>query len=150
MPTFYPTQIQTYLQCPRKYSYGRNKELKAKFSKASPHTVLGNAAHDALQAFFDLGKVKSAERTVERLHDLFRDAWAGRAMFSRNRWKQNEAREQAFAGDKPSEAGWGKKGLDMLWRFAQTADLAAQPLTAEQFHEIWLTENVTLGTAFLS
>jgi putative RecB family exonuclease len=82
---------------------------------------------------------------VEKLHELFRDAWGGRGPFARNRWKQQQAREEAFAGDKAAEAAWGKKGLDMLWRFAQTADLAAHPLTAEQFHEIWLTENVTLG-----
>lgn len=145
MPTFYPTQIETYLQCPRKYSFGRNRELRAKFAKASPAMLLGNAAHDALQAFFDLTRVKPAERTVERLHDLFRDAWAGRGTFARNRWKQDEARKQAFDGDKAAEAGWGKKGLDMLWRFAQTADLSVQPLTAEQFHELWLTENITLG-----
>jgi ATP-dependent exoDNAse (exonuclease V) beta subunit len=145
VPTFYPTQIQTYLQCPRKYHFGRDRELKAKYAKASPHMVLGNAAHDALQVFFDVTKVKPGERTVEKLHELFRDAWAGRNHFSRNRWKQKEAREQAFGGDTATEAAWGKKGLDMLWRFVQTADLAAQPLTAEQFHEIWLTEHVTLG-----
>lgn len=145
MATFYPTQLQTYLQCPRKYSFGKNRELKAKYAKATPHMVLGNAAHDALQAFFDLAKVKPSDRTTERLHELFRDAWGGRGVFSRNRWKQNQAREEAFGGDKAAEGAWGKKGLDMLWRFAQTGDLAATPLTAEQFHEIWLTEHVTLG-----
>ena len=145
MPTFYPTQIQTYLQCPRKYAFGKDRDVKAKYAKASPHMVLGNAAHDALQNFFDVGRVPPAERTVERLQDLFRDAWAGRGLFARNRYKQREAREQAFAGDSAAEAAWGRKGLDMLWRFFQTADRTAVPLTAEQFHEIWLTEHVTLG-----
>lgn len=145
MATFYPTQIQTYLQCPRKYFFGKDREIRAKYSKASPHMLLGNAAHDALQVFFDVARVRPPERTVEKLHELFRDAWAGRGPFARNGWKQKEAREQAFGGDKATEAAWGKKGLDMLWRYVQTADLAAQPLTAEQFHEIWLTEHVTLG-----
>lgn len=146
MATFYPTQIQTYVQCPRKYFFGKDRELKAKYAKASPAMLLGNAAHDALQSFFDVTKVKPPERTVEKLHELFRDAWAGRGLYSRNRWKQKEAREQAFGGDTPTEAAWGKKGLDMLWRFAQTADVASvQPLTAEQFHELWLTEHITLG-----
>lgn len=145
MATFYPTQIQTYLQCPRKYFFGKDRELKAKYAKSTPHTLLGNAAHDALQVFFDVAKVKPSERTVEKLHELFRDAWAGRNLFQRNRWKQKEAREQAFAGDTALEAAWGRKGLDMLWRYVQTADLAAQPLTAEQFHEIWLGEQITLG-----
>lgn len=143
--TFYPTQLQTYLQCPRKYFFSKDREIRAKYMKSSPAMLLGNAAHDALQAFFDVARVKPSERGVDRLHELFRDAWAGRGLFSRNRWKQKEAREQAFGGDTATEAGWGKKGLDMLWRFAQTADLAIQPLTAEQFHEIWLTEHVTLG-----
>lgn len=145
MATFYPTQLQTYVQCPRKYFFSKDREIRAKYAKASPAMLLGNAAHDALQAFFDVTRVKPGERTVERLHELFRDAWAGRNLFARNRWKQKEAREQAFGGDTATEAGWGKKGLDMLWRYAQTADLSVQPLTAEQFHEIWLTEHVTLG-----
>lgn len=145
MATFYPTQIQTYLQCPRKYFFGKDREIRAKYAKSTPYLVLGNAAHDALQAFFDVTKVKPPERTADRLHALFRDAWAGRGIFARNRWKQQEARTQAFAEDRETEAAWGKKGLDMLWRYVQTADLSAHPLTAEQFHEIWLTEHVTLG-----
>lgn len=145
MPTFYPTQIQTYLQCARKYHFSKDRDLRAKYAKASPHMVLGNAAHDALQAFFDLTKVAPPERSIERLQELFRDAWGGRGVFARNRYKQREARDQAFAGDSATEAAWGRKGLDMLWRWFQTADRAAVPLTAEQFHEIWLTERVTLG-----
>jgi len=145
MATFYPTQIQTYLQCPRKYFFNKDREVRAKYAKTSPHMLLGNAAHDALQVFFDVSRTRPTERSVETLHNLFRDAWAGRSGFARNRWKQKEAREQAFGGDKEAEAAWGKKGLDMLWRFAQTADLSIHPLTAEQFHEIWLTEHVTLG-----
>ena len=145
MATFYPTQIQTYLQCPRKYFFSKDREIRAKYSKSTPYFVLGNAAHDALQMFFDVTRVKPPDRTVETLHGLFRDAWAGRGLFVRNRFKQAEAREQAFAGERETEAAWGKKGLDMLWRYVQTADLSAQPLTAEQFHELWLTEHVTLG-----
>lgn len=145
MATFYPTQIQTYLQCPRKYFFGKDREIRAKYAKSTPYLVLGNAAHDALQAFFDVTKVRPPERTADRLHALFRDAWAGRGIFARNRYKQQEARAQAFGEDRETEAAWGKKGLDMLWRYVQTADLSAQPLTAEQFHEIWLTEHVTLG-----
>lgn len=145
MPTFYPTQLETFVQCPRKYFFGRDREIRAKYSKTSPAMLLGNAAHDALQSFFDVSRVKPGERTAEKLHELFRDAWAGRGHYARNRWKQKEAREQAFGGDTATEAAWGKKGLDMLWRFVQTADLSIQPLTAEQFHELWLTEHVTLG-----
>jgi RecB family exonuclease len=145
VPTFYPTQLQTYLQCPRKYAFSKDREVRAKYARASPHMVLGNAAHDALHAFFDVGKVAPGERTVERLQDLFRDAWGGRGIFVRNKFKQREAREQAFGADKEAESAWGRKGLDMLWRYFQTTDRAAVPLTAEQFHEVWLTERVTLG-----
>ena len=104
-----------------------------------------NAVHDALQLFFDIGKVPMADRTYERLCGLFREAWAGRGLFARNLYKQTEAREQAFAKDRESEKAWGEKGLNILFRFFQTADVKAVPLTAEQFHETLLAEDVILG-----
>jgi putative RecB family exonuclease len=142
---FFPTQLETYQNCPRKYSYSRDKELRAKYSKASPHLVLGNAVHDALQVFFDLSRVSIGDRTYERLCDLLRQAWGGAGHFKRNHYKQAEARAQAFDGDRDLEKAWGEKGLNILFRFFGTADLAAVPLTAEQFHEIRLTDHVTLG-----
>ena len=142
---FFPTQIDSYLNCPRKYRYSRDPELRKKYFKASPHLVLGNAVHDALEAFFDLGRVSMSDRTYERLCDLLREAWAGRGTFRRNEWKQKRSREEAFGGDKDEEAAWGKKGLNILYRFFQTQDLTTVPLTAEQFHELRLTDEVTLG-----
>lgn len=145
MLKIFPTQLDTYLNCPRKYRFGKDPELKRKYFKASPHLVLGNAVHDALQMFFDLGKTPVAERTYERLCELLRDAWAGRGIFKRNAWKQKQAREEAFAGDREAEKAWGQKGLNILYRFFQTQDTKAVPLTAEQFHEVRLTDTVTLG-----
>ena len=142
---FFPTQLQTYQQCPRKYFYSRDKDIRAKYAKASPAMHLGNAVHDALQMFFDISKVPLADRTYERLCGLFREAWAGRGLFARNLYKQTEAREQAFAKDRESEKAWGEKGLNILYRFFQTADVKAVPLTAEQFHETLLAEDVILG-----
>jgi putative RecB family exonuclease len=142
---FFPTQLQTYQQCPRKYFYSRDKDIRAKYAKASPAMHLGNAVHDALQVFFDIGKVPIADRTYERLCGLFREAWAGRGVFARNLYKQTEAREQAFAKDRDNEKAWGEKGLNILYRFFQTADVKAVPLTAEQFHETLLAEDVILG-----
>jgi len=142
---FFPTQLQTYQQCPRKYFYSRDKDIRAKYAKASPAMHLGNAVHDALQMFFDIGKVPMADRTYDRLCGLFREAWAGRGLFARNLYKQTEAREQAFAKDRESEKAWGEKGLNILYRFFQTADVKAVPLTAEQFHETLLAEDVILG-----
>lgn len=142
---FFPTQLQTYQQCPRKYFYSRDKEIRAKYAKTSPAMHLGNAVHDALQAFFDISKVGIAERTYERLCNLFREAWAGRGVYARNLYKQTEAREQAFAKDRESEKAWGEKGLNILYRFFQTADVKAVPLTAEQFHDVMLGEDVILG-----
>lgn len=142
---FFPTQLETYQNCPRKYFYSRDKELRAKYFKASPHLVLGNAVHDALQYFFDISKVKMGDRTYETLCDLLRQAWAGVGHFKRNHWKQSEARQQAFEGDRETEKAWGERALNILFRFFNTADLAAVPLTAEQFHEIRLTDHITLG-----
>jgi RecB family exonuclease len=142
---FFPTQLQTYQQCPRKFFYSRDKEIRAKYAKASPAMHLGNAVHDALQAFFDISKVSIPDRTYDRLCNLFREAWAGRGVYARNLYKQTEAREQAFAKDRATEKAWGEKGLNILYRFFQTADVAAVPLTAEQFHEVMLAPDVTLG-----
>lgn len=142
---FFPTQLQTYQQCPRKYFYSRDKDIRAKYAKASPAMHLGNAVHDALQMFFDISKTPMADRTYERLCGLFREAWAGRGIFSRNLYKQTEAREQAFGKDRESEKAWGEKGLNILYRFFQTADVKAVPLTAEQFHDVMLAPDVTLG-----
>jgi len=142
---FFPTQLQTYQQCPRKFFYSRDKEIRAKYAKTSPAMLLGNAVHDALQMFFDISKTPMADRTYERLCGLFREAWAGRGIFARNLYKQTEAREQAFAKDRASEKAWGEKGLNILFRFFQTGDVKAVPLTAEQFHEVMLSSDVTLG-----
>src|SRR5207245_1712267 len=76
---------------------------------------------------------------------LFREAWGGRGVFARNLYKQNEAREQAFKGDKAQEKAWGERGLNILYRFVQTADVQIVPLTAEQFHETMLAPDVVLG-----
>jgi len=141
----FPTQIETYLNCPRKYQCSRDPDLRRKYMKSSPHLVLGNAVHDALQMFFDLTKVPLAERKYERLCDLLRDAWAGRGLYKRNAWKQKQAREEAFGEDREAEKAWGQKGLNILYRFFQTQDVKAVPLTAEQFHELRLTEGIVLG-----
>jgi len=141
----FPTQIDTYLNCPRKYQCSRDPELRKKYFKSSPHLVLGNAVHDALQMFFDLTKVPLADRTYDRLCELLRDAWAGRGLYKRNGWKQQKSREEAFGGDRDSEKAWGQKGLNILFRFYNTQDTTAVPLTAEQFHELRLTDDVILG-----
>lgn len=141
----YPTQLETYENCPQKYAFSRDPDIRAKYSKSSPHLVLGNAVHDALQYFFDLSKVPVGERTYDRLCGLLRDAWAGRNLFRRNARKQAEARQQAFGGDRELEKKWGEKALNILYRFTSTQPTDAVPLTAEQFHEIQLTDDIWLG-----
>lgn len=143
----FPTQIETFRNCPRKYFYSRDRELRDKYSKASPHLVLGNAVHDALQLFFDISVTPVGERTYERLCDLLRAAWAGSGPFKRNGWKQRQARDEAFGGDRVKEKSWGEKGLNLLYRFFHNkdTDLSVVPLTAEQFHELRLTRDITMG-----
>jgi len=141
----FPTQIETYLNCPRKYEYSRDPVKRKEYMRSSPHLVLGNAVHDALQMFFDLGKVPLAERTYDKLCDLMRDAWAGRGLFQRNGWKQRQAREEAFGGDRDAEKAWGQKGLNILFRFFNTQDTTIVPRTAEQFHELRLGDDLVLG-----
>ncbi len=146
---FFPTQLETYRNCPRKYACSKDPELKAKYAKSSPPLVLGNAVHDALHAFFDITKVPVSQRSYEKLCELFRQAWGGTGPFSRSLFKQREARQQAFGDDKAAEKSWGEKGLNVLYRFfhwERTARLLQSvPLTAEQFHDLWLAPDIELS-----
>lgn len=142
---YFPTQLETYVQCPLKYRYSQDPEIRDKYRRPSTHLYLGTCVHDALEAFFDISRVPIAERTYEKLEELLRRAWAGVDLPPWKRKKRKEEREQIFGGDRGMEASWGKKALHLLYRFYLLADRTVVPFTAEQFHEARLGSGVLLG-----
>jgi putative RecB family exonuclease len=142
---YYPTQLETFRQCPLKYKYGKDPEIRDKYRQPTPQLYVGTCVHDALENFFDVTRTPMAARTEERLDLLLRRAWVGADLWTKKKRQRLEEREKIFGDDKDSEAGWGKHALNMLHRFFLTADLTAVPFTAEQFHEARLKSGIIVA-----
>ncbi len=132
----FPTAIETYRQCPRKYAYDRDPGIKRQYRKPTSAMFVGTCVHDALQWFFDPEVTKPGRRTYETLVQLLRDAWGGTRLHGRRRVERREERRAVFGDDRETERAVGEKATHLLFRFVQTQDLRAVPMTAEQFHEV--------------
>ncbi len=132
----FPTSIETFRNCPRKYCFDRDPELKRRYRKPTVETFIGSCIHDALERFFDPARTPIPARNFETLVQRLREAWSGKDM--RGKWgvQRREERKVLFGADRATEAAAGEKAKHLLWGFAQTQDLAAVPATAEVFHEI--------------
>jgi len=142
---YFPTQLTTYQQCPKKYQCSRDPEIRDKYRRPTPQLYMGSAVHDALEHFFDITRVAVAERTYERLEHLLRRAWAGVDLSPWKRGKREEERKHVFGDDKDLEGSWGKKALNLLYRYFLIADKTVVPFTAEQFHETRLTSGILIA-----
>jgi putative RecB family exonuclease len=142
---YYPTQLETFVECPFKYRCSKDPEIKRKHRKPTAQQYLGTCIHDALEAFFDIRRTPVAARAPEKLAELFRRAWAGVDLPSWKKRDREEERRRVFAGDREHEASWGRQGLHLLDRFFRTADQTVIPYTAEQFHEAKLSSGAILA-----
>ncbi len=142
---YYPTQLETFQQCPFKYRCSRDPEIRDKYRRPTPQLYMGTCIHDALEAFFDIRRVPVGQRTLEKLGDLLRRAWAGVDLSPWKRDARRREREIVFGGDREEEASWGKLALTILERYYRIADRTVIPFTAEQFHEAPLAEDVILA-----
>ena len=142
---YWPTQLETFLQCPLKYKCTRDPAIKEKYRKPTPQLYLGSCIHDALEVFFDIRRTPVAARTREKLADLLRRAWAGVDLYAKKRAEREEERRRVFGGDRELEGSWGRQGLHLLDRFFNVTDLKAVPYTAEQFHETKLPSGAILA-----
>lgn len=131
----FPTALETYRTCPRKWSFDQDRELKRQHRKPSIPAFVGSCVHEALEVFFDPARTPMPERTHERLVQLLRDAWAGKLAWGARAEARRQERRQLFGHDRATEAGVGEKAKHMLFRFVRTADLTVVPMTTEQFHE---------------
>ena len=132
----FPTALETYRSCPRKWAFDQDKALKRLHRKPSIPAFVGSCVHEALEVFFDPVRTPLPDRTYEHLVQLLRDAWSGRLAFGARAESRREERRLLFGADRATEAGVGAKAKHMLFRFVRTADLTVVPMTTEQFHEI--------------
>jgi len=142
---YFPTQLTTYQQCPLKYKCSRDPEIRDKYRQPSPQLYMGSAVHDALEVFFDIQRVPVSARTYDRLENLLRRAWAGVDLSPWKRGQREEERKRVFGDDKELEASWGKKALNLLYRYFLIADKTVVPFTAEQFHETRLESGILIA-----
>ena len=141
----FPTSLETFRNCPRKYCFDRDPELKRRYRRPTQALFIGTCIHDALERFFDPRKTPVPARTFETLVQHLRDAWSGKDL--RGKWgvQRREERRVLFGSDRATEAAAGEKAKHMLWGFVRTQDLTAVPHTTEQFHEIPLGGRHTLA-----
>ena len=132
----FPTAIETFRNCPRKYFFDRDPEVKRLYRKPTVEQFTGSCIHDALERFFDPRRTPMSARTFETLVQHLRDAWSGKEMKGRWGVQRREERKTLFGSDRATEAAAGERAKHMLWGFCRTQDLAAVPATAEAFHEI--------------
>ena len=132
----FPTSLETFRNCPRKYAFDRDPEVKRRYRKPTQAAFIGTCIHDALERFFDPRKTALPARTFETLVQHLREAWSGKDM--RGRWgvQRREERATLFGTDRATEAAAGEKAKHLLWGFVHTQDLRAVPATTEVFHEI--------------
>ena len=120
---FSPSQLGTFVQCQRKYSFQYVERIPVE-RVPSPHFVFGSAIHAALDALYAM---PPEQRTVELLQQAFRDAW-----------KADPERAGAFT-DSDDERAWGLKGLALLERIAETEDFQSTvPRALEDWAQVMI------------
>ena len=120
---FSPSQLGTFVQCPRKYSFQYVERVPVE-RKPSPHLVFGNAIHAALDAVY---AIAPEQRTVEAAQAAMRKAW-----------KEDSERQGAFKSVE-DERAWGEKGLALLARIGETDDFKrAVPRSLEDWADVMI------------
>lgn len=116
-----PSALDRFRRCPKQF-FLQDVERTPRLNEASPVLAQANAIHDALAQFFGLPRESRAPENLER---------ALRAVWRRN-CKPGSFRSVA------EEVSYGVGAIEMLRRFAGSADLEARPLAREQ----WLSLRV--------
>lgn len=120
-----PAAIDRYRGCPQT-AYLQFVAKAPADHVVTPARMVGNAIHDALDAFLAL---QPDERSEQRLHRLLRSAW------------KRLPRRDAFAS--PEEEGfYGRQALDQLTAFLGGFDTSVQPLARER----WIQAPLPNGT----
>jgi putative RecB family exonuclease len=132
----FPTPLETFRNCPRKYAFDRDPGIRARYRRTTVEQFVGTCVHDALERFFDPDLTPVPARTFETLVGHLRAAWAGKDMRGKRGAQRRAERSALFGADRATEAAAGEKAKHLLWGFVRTQDLAAVPATTEVFHEV--------------
>ncbi len=99
LETLSPSRASDFKQCPQLYKYRSIDRLD---EPVTVHQARGTTAHLALERLFDL---PMAERTPDRLYELFRSAWT--------ELRSSDEYSDLF-GDVETERQWGLSALRLL------------------------------------
>lgn len=124
-----PSLLNDFEKCPYFFKVfyidGRKKELE----KPKPYYTLGRTVHEALCQFLSLFV---EERSLEKLHELYRQVW--REIPWGKRGFENKEKEREY----------GLRGLAMLDWFYRNHDTKVRPKYLENFYEIILPSGINL------
>jgi putative RecB family exonuclease len=144
----YPTALDAFRNCPRKYAFDKDPGIRARYRKPTAPAFVGACVHDALEKFFHPYDTPPARRTLETAVQYLREAWSGRSLKGRRAVQRREERAALFGTDRDAEAAAGEKAKHMLWNLVHTQDLAVIPHTTELFHDADLGGGRTLAGKF--
>ncbi len=119
--------LERYRTCPKQFLFAQIE--KAPYDKdPSPQLAQGNAIHHALERLLGLPVEERNPDTAER---ALRAVWC-------------EHRDRYTFASREEEAQFGSEALEMVRRFAETADLTISPLAREQWLNTRLPNGVIL------
>ena len=94
-----PSRASQFKTCPKQFKFANVDKLKEPTNEVQ---AKGTTVHQALEDLFDLPK---EERSIEKLHNLFRDAWT--------KVRGNDEHHNLFSNVE-EEREWGVDGLKLL------------------------------------
>ncbi|MAB96353.1 MAG: hypothetical protein CL496_03955 [Actinobacteria bacterium] len=114
-----PSRASQFKTCPRQFKYANVDKISEPTTEVQ---AKGTTVHQALEDLFDLPQ---SERTTEKLHNLFRDAWT--------KVRSNDEHHDLFESVE-QERDWGLDGLKLLNNYMQIEDPTIfEPLERERW-----------------
>ncbi len=114
-----PSRASQFKTCPKQFKFANVDKLKEPTNEVQ---AKGTTVHQALEDLFDLPK---EERSIEKLHNLFRDAWT--------KVRGNDEHHNLFANVE-EEREWGVDGLKLLNNYMEIEDPTSfEPLERERW-----------------
>jgi len=102
-----PSRASQFKTCPKQFKYANVDKILEPTNEVQ---AKGTTVHQALEDLFDL---PSEERTIEKLHNLFREAWT--------KVRGNDEHHNLFSSIE-EERDWGLEGLKLLNNYMTLED----------------------------
>ena len=114
-----PSRASQFKTCPKQFKFANVDKLKEPTNEVQ---AKGTTVHQALEDLFDLPK---EDRSIEKLHNLFRDAWT--------KVRGNDEHHNLFSNVE-EEREWGVDGLKLLNNYMEIEDPTSfEPLERERW-----------------